>query len=478
MTGSSFFNKRRVINIVSMAAVFVMLLIMTILCPLLSDDYHFHYVFQSIGMNPVENRLDTFEEVLTSTKNYYNFSGGRVLSHFMLFLMFSISDSIYYVLNPLMFTLLGYLAYRIAVKGKDPDKLPVLLPCMYLAMLFMLPRFGDNVLWRAGSVNYLWMSVLLVAALMLIDRLLDKPTLVRAFFTSLAVFVSATTNEVNGGLMIVFIAARLLPDLSEKRLREYRLALLPVSFAVIGTSLLLAAPGNAVRISEDVGAGISGPGRFFVLLGLYFLMYIHKNIWLLPVFIAKIVLVDVKKKGKRFTGVVCANRYFVAGFAGVMALSLESRRFQRATFTGMMIALIGLVAAAATLYLHLCENESFREGRKKLTDRAIAGLMSALVLLAGWNIWLMKGDGERFTKWQEELVAGYESGAKEWWKPEYIMDRDRKSIFMAFDSLETTTHNQHFAGWQMLYLKGINLYREVYEVIDVEYYHLPPPSER
>ena len=79
---------------------------------------------------------------------------------------------------------------------------------------------------------------------------------------------------------------------------------------------------------------------------------------------------------------------------------------------------------------------------------------------------------------QEELVAGYESGAKEWWKPEYIMDRDRKSIFMAFDSLETTTHNQHFAGWQMLYLKGINLYREVYEVIDVEYYHLPPPSER
>lgn len=471
-------KKRRTVNFVTVSAVFVLIFAMTLLCPLLSDDYHFHYVFQSISMNPEENKLDTFSEVITSAKNYYNFSGGRVFSHFLLFLMFSLSDKIYFAVNPLMFTLLGYLAYRIVMKDKDPDKMPAMLPLIYLSMLFMLPRFGDNVLWRAGSVNYMWTAVLLTACLILIDKYFEKPTVCRTFPVSLIAFVSASTNEVSGGMILVFMVAWLFPFFLDGSIKKYKLAAVIALFAVLGSAFLLTAPGNSVRISEDVGAGVSTPGRFMALVGSYLLMILCHVGYLLPLLAAKIILVDVKKCGKKFTGCVHSNRYFVAGCAGVIALSLESRKFPRATFTGIMIALIGLLSAAAALYSYACESGKLTAARKKITDRLSVAVIVMFSGITLWNTCLMYGDLKRFTSWQDKLFSGYTGGSSWWWHPEYDLASDRKSFFTAYDSLDSTTSNQHFVGWQMLYLKNINLYHDIYEVIDVVFYHLSPPAPR
>lgn len=469
-------RKRKTVNIITIAAVFALLFVMTVLCPLLSDDYHFHYVFHSISMNPEENSLDTFSEVITSTKNYYNFSGGRVLSHFLLFLMFSVSDKIYCVLNPLMFTLLGYLSYRIVIKDKDPDKMPALLPLMYLSMLFMLPRFGDDVLWRAGSVNYMWTAVLLTGCLVLIDKYFEKPTICRTLPVAVVSFISATTNEVNGGMILVFMTAWLFPFFLGGSIKKYRLSAVIALFVVLGSAFLLSAPGNSVRISEDVGAGISTPGRFLMLIGSYLLIILRNIGWLLPLLVAKIIIVDIKKCGKRFTGCVHSNRYFVAGCAGVLALSLESRRFPRAAFTGVMIALIGMVSAGAALYSYACENGKLTEVKKKMIDKLSLAVIVVFSCITLWNTYLMYGDLKRFESWQDKIYPGYTGGSELWWHPEYDLDTDRRSFFSAYDSLDSTTSNQHFVGWQMLYLKNINLYHEIYEVIDVVFYHLSPPA--
>lgn len=471
-------KKRRIVNIITVTAVFGLLFAMTWLCPLLSDDYHFHYVFESINMSPHENRLDSFSEVITSTRNYYSYSGGRVVSHFLLFLMFSVSDSIYLVLNPLMFTLLGYIAYRVAVKDKNADRMPALLPLTYLAMLFMLPRFGDDVLWRAGSVNYMWTSVLLLGCLILIDKYFERPTLKRSLPVSLIAFVTATCNEVNGGLILVFMAAWLFPFFLGGTIKKYKYSAVIALFVVLGSAFLLSAPGNSVRISEDIGAGVSTPGRFFVLFGSYLWIIVRNIGWLMPFLIIKIVKVDVKKCGKRFTGCIHSNRYFISGCAGVLALSLESRKFPRASFTGIMIALVGLLSAAAALYDYAAENGALSEKSKRVTDGVCIGVIALFTGITLWNVNLMRGDRRRLQDWQNRAYWGYIGGSADWWHPEFDMKTDRRSFFSAYDSLHTTTHNQHFVGWQMLYLKDINLYHEIYEVIDVVFFHLSPPAQR
>ncbi len=190
------------------------------------------------------------QDILLSMRNYYNRSGGRVLNHFAAYVMIHVGKGLFNVLNALMFTVLGWLVYRLPGGER---RSPLLLPVVYASLLLYLPAFGDDALWLCGAVNYLWPSVLLLFAVWLLQNSFRKMTAARTAAVSAAILLSAATNEITGGMLLIVMAVYAF--CAEKTQRRFYYV--PMLCGIPGILLILLSPGNAHR-----SAVVEGMERF------------------------------------------------------------------------------------------------------------------------------------------------------------------------------------------------------------------------
>jgi hypothetical protein len=128
-----------------------------------------------------------------------------------------------------------------------------------MACLVFIPNFGETILWRAGSGNYLWMTV---ANLFLIWIYVKTDFLMGNFkrsylipllpFMLLALIAGWSNENTAGGTLIILIAHSFL--LLKNRVKINFIYILGLVFFILGYLALLLAPGNKIRALKSLGA--------------------------------------------------------------------------------------------------------------------------------------------------------------------------------------------------------------------------------
>lgn len=129
--------------------VFLVVLGLTALTPMVSDDYAYCFSFADW------TRIRHVGQIIPSMAEHRNGTNGRVIVHGLVQLLLLLPRPVYCVLNALNAVLLCVLIRRMIALPSRKQEMVILLfgICWFCCFL---PAFGENVLWLDGSLNYFW----------------------------------------------------------------------------------------------------------------------------------------------------------------------------------------------------------------------------------------------------------------------------------------------------------------------------------
>lgn len=160
-----FIGKRDWSTILFLALVTLVIAILTWHLPMLGDDYFYLYISTGEGFDyerPVQNLSDFLE----SQFNHFLYVNGRVFIHIVYqFITTFIGKWLFNLLNPILF-----LAYILLIAHYAVKRCSLQTVVMTVSLIMIMPIFCAFYLWMAGSLNYLWTSVIVLIFLILLDR--------------------------------------------------------------------------------------------------------------------------------------------------------------------------------------------------------------------------------------------------------------------------------------------------------------------
>jgi len=152
--------------------------------------------------------------------------------------------------------------------SRDPADLFSLFS-IFICVWFLTESFGEVIFWKTGAIAYLWIMTFSILILnpfidLLAERKIVENNKKRLIILPIAVLVVAISLE----NVSVSLAAFMLFAILLSRLQAIRLPLwiwLVALGQIIGTIILLAAPGNFIRYKEQ-DAGLTLYDRFNALI--------------------------------------------------------------------------------------------------------------------------------------------------------------------------------------------------------------------
>ena len=214
-----------------------------------SDDYRYHYIFDSYLPTDSSTRVKGIFDIITSMASHYKIWGGRIVAHSIVQWFLIFPKVIFNFLNTGAFILLGYLIFLHASKKKEGS--PGIFILIYSLLFLLLPFFGQTVLWLSGSCNYLWCTILILVAL-LPFRFYKEQSNKGYYFAFLLSLVAGCTNDNTGmAMVLLMILFTIYYYLSGKRIRLW----VPINIisGFVGSIICIIAPGNVIR-SNTYGA--------------------------------------------------------------------------------------------------------------------------------------------------------------------------------------------------------------------------------
>ena len=254
---------KKIFNIISFLAIiflFVIITAITYMHPLYPDDYNYAFVF---GTNV---RIDSVKDILESVQTFYLEWGGRVVPLILGQLMILWGRGIFSALNGVMFLALVILIYIICFKnkGEKTDFRKILLVIFFT--LIGLPAFAETVFWEIGSINYLWMMVLtLIYMYPYFFSFLEKREIRDEFksyiMISIAAFLAGMTNEnVVPFVLFATVVYLIYRKVTKNKIQKWNI--FGLVFYLLGSGILLLAPGNANRAEVEYRAYSISPDFF------------------------------------------------------------------------------------------------------------------------------------------------------------------------------------------------------------------------
>lgn len=315
-------------------------------CPYLSDDWHFFFVWDAFDPTEKTRRVQSFSDILISMQNYYQISGGRVIAHFLVYCLLTVSKTVFNLLNGVMYAAMCWLLYRIAEAASGCKNI-WLYPLTVLLSFLFLPMFGDDALWLSGSVNYLWMSVPFLGCINWLLRRFDQAAVWERLFILPLFLLSASTNEITGGMLAV---ASVLCFLLLSR--RSVLSLIGCLVSVIpGICLVVLAPGNAFR--RSVVEHISPDAAMMYTAFVQYLKYllVHEELLLLIIVLCFFLrFYDQSLSWKeRFRPFIL----FLVGAAGTTALAYTGFFITRPLFFTCLLLIPSVLCAVAGIFRQL-----------------------------------------------------------------------------------------------------------------------------
>ena len=220
----SFLRNRKWSTLLFLALVTVAVAILTWDLPFIGDDYVYNYIIEN-GCDS-DRQINSIYDLFVSQYNHLLTVNGRFIVHFILqFINAFIGKWFFNLLNPLFF--LAYILLT-AYYALGKVSFPVVVATTVL-VLFM-PTFGDIYLWMAGSMNYLWTTVVVLIFLILLDRHEGRPISWSSWKLLLLSFVAGCTHEGISVPIAVGLLAVTLPGY--RKIRHTERFWMLVTFAV------------------------------------------------------------------------------------------------------------------------------------------------------------------------------------------------------------------------------------------------------
>jgi hypothetical protein len=375
--------------------------------PFPGDDYVYSFIWEghAIGVPLSEEavRIQSFSDIFTSLYTHYMTWSGRLVAHFFLMFFLWIGKFWFNIINAAMVVLLCFCIQWIAHEGRiiteiSTKKLALTFFCLW-AFTF---NFSGVMLWMAGSCNYLWTSVFLLLFLV---------PYVRHYFTNGAVsykkwmgpamaglgFLAGNANENTIGWIGLTGLFYLYCSWKGKRLQTWMIS--GFIGLAIGFCLLMLAPGNFVRLSNDIGIKESAFNHMAIMwISLLFQNFLWFYLW----------------KGYRWQRKLHTNEqnrsYFhlAAWFAGVsilfnLIMLLSPIMPARSTFPNLVF-----LVTAVMLISRLAEKQEVYVVQKSLERFAVLLGAAYFIWTAGFSLWRYH---ENYI-WEKSVIAMAQSASQ------------------------------------------------------------------
>ncbi len=272
--------------------VFCFMYILNTLTPLLADDYFAAFIWpEGVRINGLvpENakRITGLADIYESVRNYFLTWGGRVPgSVFRQFFVWQ-GKEFFNLVNAFMLTTLVAEIYWLSHEGKVTFSFnPNYLVWIFFSLWAFNVRFIDTCLWVAGSCDYLWMEVFILAFLMPYVRNYFDASVFKHNKTIVAVMlfflglIAGCSHETTNCWIVIVLAYWLYVSRKKDDLQAWQLSGF-VGFC-LGYALLVLAPGNYSRLQLQQHTGslvMSGVLLSSKLVELAIILFFHLVIW-------------------------------------------------------------------------------------------------------------------------------------------------------------------------------------------------------
>lgn len=230
---------------------FILILILNRLYPLFADDWLYSFVHGK------DERVENITDIFVSQYNHYLTWGGRSIVHLIAQFLLLVPSWIADILNSLAYICFTFLIYKFFSFDSKKEN-PLLFMLIQFIFWFLLPVFGETILWRTGSANYLWGNLIVFSFLYFYCRLFfkDEYQISRGGKLKVLTFfffgvISGWTNE-NTAFAMIIGCIFILIWLKIKRMEIPAWAIAGIIGAIIGYLLMVLAPGNYIRYEQTM----------------------------------------------------------------------------------------------------------------------------------------------------------------------------------------------------------------------------------
>lgn len=300
---------KKILLILILITIFGLIYILNNKTMLVSDDYPYHFLFEGRTPNNNTRLISNPLEIVTSMKNHWKLWGGRVTVHYLLQLTFMLGTNIFNIINSIMFILLGILVYK-HINNTKEIKLTLII-FIYAILFLLIPQPGSTIIWKSGSANYLWSSVLILCMTLIYKKHYDNNNNIKnnpqnAILIFIYGLIVGCCNENTGcALIIAQILFILLYKVKYKKIPLW--AITGLIGTIISYIILIIAPGNYIRADlmyQEIDYSLEGMFKKFLILTN--LSYTYMKIVLI---LTTITLVIIYNKKDNFQKIV--NKYAV-----------------------------------------------------------------------------------------------------------------------------------------------------------------------
>ena len=412
---------------------FVLILVLNLLTPLLSDDYAYLTEVREAG-----SVLDLFAQEY----HQYLTWNGRSVAHLILRLFLYLPLPVFRIANSCAFVAVAVLMTRLIGTKKRYDCLTLLL--VELMLWLCTVDFSQTILWMDGACNYLWGSMIILVFMLMEKKAYEgtlpaagsgRGTLFMAVLLLALGVIAGWCNENTSGGCLLFVLALLIGGL--RKGKGLQLPVLTGAIGnLIGLLLMVLSPGEQLRASYDTDENYSG---LLGLLSRFQKITLNVRTYfgiLLAVLLVCWVIMALQKNRKGWEQSLLYAFLFAAT---TYALILSRPTQPRALFGAGLFLVIALITAIRSVVDY--EREHPKESGTGIVLRAVVyGGCAALVLLLlfeyadnGTNLARVYRDEQTRTAYIEEQAA---AGVQEIIVP--LVHTDFYNAYSAIEDFEMT----------------------------------------
>jgi hypothetical protein len=313
--------------------------------------------------------------ILNKTKQDYFFWNGRVVGQTLFRLLSTGNQVLVSILNALVFILLVWFVYNLSIyrKSKIINNLGYIT--IVMALMLSIPVFGQTVLWKAGSGNYLWVVTINLWFIWLFTNKnflqagVSFKKIVQALgFIVLGLLAGLSSENTSGGTIVILLVLIYHLYLSNnKKFDIYRL--LGLISVLIGYITLISAPGSKIRTLAQFGKNYyNTPFIIRALKGFYQVNLTIKTYYIPLVAISILFIVwRYNHENNKSPLLLYGITWVFSGFAIIYALSFSpmGQDGGRPFFGGVIYILIGIFSLAPT-------NDEFLKGEMTTYIKQVA----------------------------------------------------------------------------------------------------------
>ena len=247
-------KKKRIINyiknnkyiIIFFSLVFILFTYCSLQCFPASDDLPYSLFYRS------PDRISTIGQIIRNQVSDYLTINGRIIVHSVVQFMLMFNRNLFSVVNALCIITSFIFMYKISVYFVDKKNINKLILFIIITSLFLLVKdLKYMIYWQAGSVNYVWVFMLL---LIFIYYYLVNGLKKYKILNFVIIFILSLLHESSFCFMLFLIIFDIIKNLIENKKigkKDAILYLIYIALCILGGLINIKSPGNIYRMSLE-----------------------------------------------------------------------------------------------------------------------------------------------------------------------------------------------------------------------------------